>query len=119
MPITIKVNEHRRTCTVSKSGVGFPQQVVEKTKWLIGDKIEVGFIPETRCLLFSGASKSKVDVFTLSYANKAKKTGGKIFCIAFIKNYLQAVIVLPKRKIIPIFLNDKMWRVALLLDSLE
>jgi len=93
------------------------QSVVERAKWNIGDRIQVGFIESAKCLLLR--SVSDADGFKLAYANTRKKTGGRVFCNAFIRNYLSTIIALPKRSITPIFFKGSDWHVALLLEPID
>jgi hypothetical protein len=92
------------------------QSVVQRAKWSIGDKIQVAFIAAAKCLLFRSVSGE--DGFKLSYANSSKRTGGRIFCNAFIRNYLATLIELPKKNLAPIFLDGSDWTIALLLEPL-
>lgn len=118
MPIIISANLIKNTCSISNQGVGIAQSVIDQAKWKIGDKVEAGFIPETKCMLLSHITKSD-NAFMLCHANAKKKKGGRIYCQAFIRNYLQAITILPKYKVAPLFIDDNRWRIALLLDELE
>ncbi len=46
-------------------------------------------------------------------------SGGRIFCNAFIRNYLATIITLPKRSIPPLFLKGSEWGVALVLEPID
>ena len=117
-PIKVSARSKQKTCSVGRAGIGFPQAIVEKTGWLVGDKIEVAFIPDVKCILLSNATESE-DAFTLGYANARSKTGGRISCQAFVRNYLQALVALPRRNIVPVLLERSDWRVALLLEQIN
>lgn len=93
------------------------QAVVENLKWKIGDRVQVGYINSAKCLLLKPAPSD--DGFRLAYANTRKKTGGRIFCNAFVRNYLATIIELPKKNIMPILLGSSEWSVALLLEPLK
>lgn len=118
-PIIIKNRSSVDVCSVTRSGIGMVQGVVEKAGWKIGDSIQVGFIEKAKCILLGLTSGD--DGFGISYANtKAKKkTGGKIYCVAFIRNYLQTLVELPKKNLLPVFLRSSDWTLALLLEPLE
>lgn len=117
MPIIVKHKSNLEVCSVSRAGIGMVQAVVHKLKWTIGGRIQVGFIENAKCLLMKSVPTN--DGFRLAYANTRKKTGGRIFCNAFIRNYLATIIELPKRNIMPVFLSSSKWNVALVLESIE
>lgn len=71
MPIIVKHRPNLEVCSVSRAGIGMVQSVVEQAKWNIGDKIEVGFIGNAKCLLLRSVSSE--DGFKLAYANTRKK----------------------------------------------
>jgi hypothetical protein len=93
------------------------QGVVEKSGWKIGDLIQVGFIVRAKCILLGSASGN--EGFGLAYANAKKKTGGRVYCVAFIRNYLQTMVELPKKNLLPVLLKESDWRLAVLLEPLE
>ena len=100
-----------------RNGIGMVQSVVQRAKWSIGDRIEVGFIAAAKCLLLR--SLSNEDGFKLGYANTRKKTGGRISCEAFVRNYLATLIELPRKNVAPVFLNGSDWAIALLLEQID
>ena len=74
-------------------------------------------MPDVKCILVSKSSES-TDGFLVAYANTRSKTGARIACQSFTRGYLQAVVVLPKRNLTPIFFPDEKWRFALILEEL-
>jgi len=105
-PIKIIARERQKGCSVSRSGIGLPEAVVKESGLKIGEKIGIEFIPVVKCILLSktnGPSNAEenADAFKLTYANTRRKTGGKLHCTAFCRNYLQALVSLPKRNIPP------------------
>jgi hypothetical protein len=117
VPIIVKHRSNLEACSVSRAGVGMVQSVVERAKWSIGDKIEVGFIENAKCLLLRSVSSD--NGFKLAYANTRKKSGGRVFCNAFIRNYLSAIITLPKKNLAPILPKGSEWDIALLLEPID
>lgn len=118
-PIVISAKAKQRCVSISRAGIGVPQSVVDQTGWKQGkDKVEVGFIPDALCVLL-GKSSESVDAFLVSYANARSKTGARIACQAFARNYLQALVALPKRNITPIVFGHDKWCVALLLEDVK
>lgn len=118
MPILISAKSRQKACTVSRAAIGAPQSVVEQAGWHQGeDKVDVGYIPDVKIILISKPSDSE-EAFRVTYANTRSKTGGRIACQSFCRGYLQAVVVLPKRNLIPIFFSDDKWRIALSLEDL-
>jgi hypothetical protein len=117
VPIIVKHKANSEVCSVARAGIGMVQAVVERAKWTIGERIQVGFIENSKCLLLRSVTGQ--DGFKLAYANTRKKTGGRIFCNAFIRNYLATIIELPKKSIQPLFLRGSEWGVALLLEPLN
>ncbi|MCG3138136.1 MAG: hypothetical protein HJJLKODD_01996 [Phycisphaerae bacterium] len=117
MPMIVKHRSNLEVCSVSRAGIGMVQAIVEKLRWKIGDRVQVGFIGSAKCLLLRPAPTD--DGFRLAYANTRKKTGGRIFCNAFVRNYLATIIELPKRNILPILLSSSEWSVALLLEPMK
>jgi len=95
-----------------------PQSVVEQAGWKQArDKVEIGYIPDVKCILISKASESP-EGFLLTFANTRSKTGARIACQSFARGYLQAVTVLPKRNLRAIVFPDDRWKVALFLEEL-
>ena len=118
MPILISAKARQKACSVARAGIGVPQGVIEQAGWHQGkDKVEIGYIPDVKCILISKPLDSE-DAFLITYANTRSKTGGRISCGAFCRGYLQAVVVLPKRNLIPTIFGDDKWRVAILLEDL-
>ena len=118
-PIKISSASRQKTCSVTRAGIGIPQSIINRTGWQQGrDRVEVGFIAETVCILLSKPSQS-LDSFLVSYANSRKSTGGRIACQAFIRYYLQTLIVLPQRNVTPIFIEHALWRIAFLLGDVQ
>lgn len=82
------------------------QGVVEKSGWKIGDVIQVGFIEKAKYILLGSASG---DVgFGVAYANSRKKTGGRVYCVVFIRNYLATLVEL--RPTIAVWLMNRLAR---------
>ena len=107
---------------MSRNGIGMTTGVVEEAGCRIGDTMEVGFIPKAKCILLRSVSDkedSENDGFKLAYANKPKKSGGRVYCISFIRSYLQTLVELPKRNLVPIFLPNSDWSAALMLESID
>ncbi len=118
MPIIISAKARQKSCSVSRSGIGMPQTVVEQGGWHQGkDKVEIGYISDAKCILISKNSKN-TDAFLVGYANTRFLTGARISCQAFTRGYLQAVVVLPIRNITPIIFSHDKWRLALILEEL-
>lgn len=116
-PIIIKPRKLNKVCSVSRTAIGMVQAIVEQAKWSVNDRIQVGFIECVRCILLR---KTKGEEgFKLAYANTRTRTGGKVECRAFITNYLQAVVGLPKKNIAPVFLKNTDWAMALLLEPIK
>ena len=116
MPMIINNKSTVDVCSISKGGIGMTNGVVKKTGWEPDDMIQVGFIENAACMVFR---KSKEGTFKLAYANKQKKTGGKIYCISFIQNYLQTLFEIPKKGVQPIHLSNTAWDMALIMDEPE
>ena len=103
---------------MSRAGIGLPQPVVQQTGWRQGrDKVEIGYIPDAKVILIGKPSESE-DSFLVAYANTRSKTGARIACQSFCRSYLQAVVVLPKRNLIPVIFDDEKWCTALFLEDL-
>jgi hypothetical protein len=118
MPIIISAISRQKACSVSRAGIGAPQSVAEQAGWKQGqDKVEIGYIPDVKCVLVSKSSKSD-DGFLVGYANTRSKTGARIACQSFCREYLQAVTILPKRHLMPVIFSDDKWRVPLFLEEL-
>jgi hypothetical protein len=118
MPIIISARARQKGCSVSRAGIGAPQPVVEQAGWKQGQhKVEIGFIPDVKCILLSGPSESE-EGFLVAYANSRSKTGARIACQAFARVYLQAITVLPKRNLTAIVLREEKWRLALFLENI-
>jgi len=116
-PVIIRSQSKLEICNVTRSGIGLVTAVVKRTGWNIGDPIQVGFIEKAKSILLRTVPEGD---FTLKYANARQKTGGRIHCVAFTKNYLQTIVELPKKNILPIFLpKQSEWTLALLLDPIE
>ena len=117
MPIIVKPQTNVQVCSVSRAGIGMVQAVVDESGWKIGDRIEIGFIEKALCILLR---KIKGDGgFKLSYSNARKKTGGRIECRSFTRNYLQTLVELPVKNIIPVFLKNSDWDVVLPVEPIE
>ena len=114
-PLIIIARSDSEVCSVSRSGIGMVQAVVKQTRWKIGNMIKVGFIEKAKCILLR--SDAKKGGFKLAYANTRTNTGGRIFCQAFIRNYLQTIVELPVSNIIPVFPKGTEWTLALFLDN--
>src|SRR5690349_4500835 len=118
MPIIISAQSRQKACSVTRSGIGMPQPIVARAKWRQSqDKVEIAFIAETKCILVSKSTQSP-DGFLISYANPQTKTGARIACQSFARNYLQAIADLPKKNLLPIIFPHDKWRLALILDEL-
>lgn len=118
-PIKISAKSRQKTCSVSRAGIGIPQAIVEQVRWKQGEaKVEIAFIPDVKCILVSKPIKNE-DAFVVSYANASRKTGARISCQAFVRNYLQAIVTLPKRVVPVIIKNDSRWCIALMLEEIE
>ena len=116
-PIIVTNRSKLPLCSVSGVGIGLKQPVIEQAGWTIGDLIEVGFIPKARCILLRSVPEH--GDFRLAYANKQKKTGGRIYCQAFVRNYVQTLVRLPKKHILPLFPKGTEWTIALLLEPID
>lgn len=118
MPIIISAKSRQKSCSVSRAGIGIPQTIVQQMGWAQGkDKVEIGFIPDAKCVLISKPSKSP-DAFLVAYANTRSRTGARIACQSFCRNYLSALTVLPNRRLTPVLFSDEKYRVALILEEL-
>ena len=117
MPMVIKNKSSVDVCSITRGGIGMMNGVVEKAGWKIGNMIQVGFIENAACLLLRRSDEK--DGFKLAYANKTKKSGGKVYCVAFIQNYLQTIFEIPKKGINPVHLSATDWDIALILDEPE
>lgn len=118
-PLIVQAGDPRkRTCSVSRTGISLSQPIIDQTKWNIGDKIEIGFIRKVSCILLRKTTEAS-NCFRLTYLNNRTKTGGKIHCVAWCRNYLSAITVLPKRNLCPIFLRTTQWDLALLLEEIN
>ena len=118
MPMIVENKANVDVCSVTKGGIGMMSGVVKRAGWKIGDMMQVGFIENACCLLLR--KKNVENGFKLAYANKKQKSGGKVYCVAFIQGYLQTVLEIPKRNIKPIYLNsNSSWDMALILDDPE
>ena len=109
---------------LSRSGIGIPEAVVKESGLKVDDKIGIAFIPLVKCILLSKINepsnvKENNDAFKLTYTNTRKKMGGKVHHTSFCKNYLQALVSLPKRNIPPVVLEKSEYRLALLLEPIE
>lgn len=91
--------------------------VVQQARWKVNDRIEVGWVQKATCIVLRQANGGG-EGFLLGYSDARHKTGGKIQCKAFIQNYLQTLIDLPKHGLEPVFFKDGKWSVALLLETL-
>jgi hypothetical protein len=121
-PIIIKNRRSTDFCSVSRGGIGMTTGVVEQAGWRIGDPLEVGFIAKAKCILLrcvTDAQHSDQEGFRLAYSNKPKSSGGRVYCVAFIRNYLQTLVELPKKNLVPLFLRDSEWTVALPLEPID
>ena len=118
-PVKISAVIRYRTCSVTRAGIGIPQAILKRAGWVQGrDRIRVGFIEIANCTLLGGPTRDE-DAFLLSYANCKQKSGGKIACLSFIRNRLQAVVRLPQMRIRPIFIDHPVWKIALLPGEVE
>jgi hypothetical protein len=90
------------------------QRVVARASWAIGDQIEVGFIESARCLLLRRAVN--VVGYKLDYSNKRRKTGGRVYCDAFIRNTVAREVALPKKNLVPLFPKGGDWAMAVFLE---
>jgi hypothetical protein len=115
MPIIIKNALKMDYCSVTSSGVGMTTGVVTASKWKIGDTIKVGFIENSACIIFGKSNGA--NCFKLSYANQKKKTGGKIYCLSFICGYLKTTYEIPKKNLVPTFLKNGSWQLALIIEE--
>lgn len=116
-PIIIKPRKLHKVCSVSRTTIGMVEAIVQQAKWTVNDRIQVGFIECVRCILLRRIKGE--EGFKLAYANTRSQTGGKVECRAFITNYLQAVIELPKKNIAPVFLKNTDWTMALMLEPIK
>jgi hypothetical protein len=116
-PIIVQNRSNLPVCSVSRAGIGMMQAVVEQAGWNMGDMIEVGFIEKAKCILLRPSRGN--DGFKLAYSNANKETGGRIFCNAWIRNYLQTVVELPKKNLVPIITKSSEWTMVLLLEKFE
>lgn len=117
MPIIVRNKSSLEVCSVTNSGIGLMTGVVQKLGWAIDDYIQVEFIEKVRCILLSKSPTG--EGFKLAYSNKSKKTGGRIYCGAFVRNYLQTIVEIPKKNIHPVYLSDSEWKVALVLEDVD
>jgi len=121
-PIIIRNRRSTDFCSVTRGGIGMTTGVVEQAGWRIGDPLEVGFIAKAKCILLrcvTDTEHSDQEGFRLAYSNKPKSTGGRVYCVAFIRNYLQTLVELPKKNLVPVFLRDSEWAVALPLEPID
>jgi len=116
-PIIIKPKTVAQVCSVSRTAIGMVTAVVDQTGWAIGDRIQIGFIESVRCILLKRIESD--DGFRLSYSNARKQTGGRVECRSFMTNYLQTIVELPKKNIVPVFLKNTDWTMALMLEEIE
>lgn len=116
-PIIVKPQTAAQVCSVSRTGVGMYQAVVDKTGWKIGDKIQLAFIESVRCILLRSLKDN--EGFRFAYSDPRKKTGGRITCKSFVNNYLQTLVELPIRNITPVFLQNSDWKMALVLEPIQ
>jgi hypothetical protein len=116
-PLIVQNRTNLPVCSVSRAGIGMVQAVVEQASWNIDDRIEVGFIEKAKCILLRKTHGN--DGFKLAYSNANKKTGGRIGCNAWVRNYLQTVVELPKKNLIPVFTKGADWTIALLLEDFD
>jgi hypothetical protein len=93
------------------------QAVVDETGWKIGDKIEIGFIEKARCILLRSVKDG--EGFRLAYSDARKKTGGRVNCKAFSRNYLQTLVELPLRNVVPVFPKNSDWTMVLVLEPIS
>ena len=117
MVIIVRHKADLEVCTVSRDGVGMVRAVVERLRWNIGERVTVGFIEHANCMLFRSTSGD--DGFRLAYSNTRKKTGGRVYCNSFIRNYIATLVTLPKKNLAPVFLQGADWQLALLLDPIS
>ena len=117
MAMIIKNKASVDVCSVTNAGIGMMSGVVKNAGWKIGDIIQVGFIENAACMIFGKHAGNTG--FKLAYANKQKKTGGKIYCVSFIQNYLQTLFEIPKKNISPVNLSNTGWDMGLILDEPE
>ena len=115
MPMTIKNKSRVDVCSITKSGIGMTTGVAKENGWKAGNMIQVGFIENAACMIFR--KHDEETGFKLAYANNRKKTGGKIYCVAFIQNYLQTLFEIPKKNVQPIHLSNTDWDMAISLDE--
>ena len=118
MPIIISAKPQQKFCSISRSGIGIPQSIVEKIGWKQEqDRVEVGYIPNAKCILLSKPIQS-LDSFFIGFSNKDFRTGARIRCEAFVRNCIHSVVSLPKRDIVPIILSHDKWCLAFILEDL-
>jgi len=103
-------------CSVSRTGIGLGQTVLDRAKWKFNDRIQVGWIEKAKCILLKSVASSN-DGFQLGYADTRHKTGGRVQCKLFLRNYLQTLVELPKRNLDPIYLQNPKTTLALLLEE--
>ena len=116
-PLIVKPQVGMDVCSVTRSGIGLSQGVVTQAGWKVNDIIQVGFIDKAKCILLRCAEGG--DGFKLAFANTRTRTGGRLSPMSFIRNYLQTVVALPKKKLVPVFLRSDEWTVAIPLDRIE
>ena len=115
-PLVIRPQVGMGVCSVTRSGIGLTQTVVERTRWKVNDKIQIAFIEKARVILLR--SVEEAESFKLAYMNTRSKTGGRISCLSFIRNYLQTVVELPKKKLAPVFLPNSEWTLGIPLQTI-
>jgi hypothetical protein len=121
--IIVSSKAGHNSCSITRSGVVVSQSIVEKLSWTPNNsenRVEIGFLTECNWLLV-GKPSDNPEGFLLSLSKvrikEGRKVGATISCIAFVKNYLQAIIPIPKKGIIPIMFKDKRWSFAIPIEN--
>ncbi len=71
-PIKVSSTVRRKTCSVTKAGIGLPQAILNQLRCVQGrDRIQVGFIETANCSLPTGPTQDEY-AFLLSYANSKR-----------------------------------------------
>jgi hypothetical protein len=98
--------------------ISFPQPVIARLGWQIGQRIRVDYIRKPLCLFFTLDETGRLG-FTLHYLNRTSTggSGGKICCARLAKTVLRPRLALPIYGLSPIYPDHTVADLVLMLEE--
>jgi hypothetical protein len=118
-PIELYPKGKTQLCSISADGmISLPQRVLEQLDWSAGVELALSYIPQPLIVLL-GRTPPHRPGFRLSYLSRSgnQPRGGKLTCRAFARQVLQTRIALPQNRLLPVYVHQPPYELALPLEE--